>query len=82
MLYRIIVQTSKSLFFDDENISWQTGVLYCGYDRDEARKAYHSSKPLDGGLGLLYNLRRTICEIIDDANTTNFDDDKITSTLP
>lgn len=44
-LYRVIVRTTTSV--QPRGTCWQTEVLYCGYDRDEAERVYHASTPLD-----------------------------------
>ena len=44
-IYRVLVLTTTSK--QPLNTFWQTEVLYCGTDRDDARVAYHASEPLD-----------------------------------
>jgi hypothetical protein len=56
-LYRVIVRTTSSL--QPGPTYWQTEVLYCGYDEDEYRAAYHRSRPLDYFRGYGNRCRQT-----------------------
>jgi acyl-coenzyme A synthetase/AMP-(fatty) acid ligase len=44
-LYRILRKTTNSV--QPSNTYWQTEVLYCGYDRLEAIRVFHESRPRD-----------------------------------
>lgn len=39
-----------------------TEVLYCGYDRDEARRVYHENKPRDTYSGAGNYYYTTVCK--------------------
>ena len=45
-LYRILKKTTGSVQPGGDTF-WNTTVLYCGYDLDEARRVYHESRPTD-----------------------------------
>lgn len=75
-LYRVIVQKTSSK--QPGGSFWQREVKYCGPDRDEARQIYHAEEIGDYDQSYGNPARRTKCEIIDDAETDNFDDDPTT----
>lgn len=59
-LYRVLAQTTGPLQpGGDDCTTWQTEVLYCGYDRLEAARAYHASTPADYWYGYGNRCRRT-----------------------
>lgn len=74
-IYRVTVKSTNSVQPGDT--FWQKEVLYCGEDRQEARVAYHKSKPHDFHRGLGNAARRTIVEVISDAGTEDFSDDTL-----
>jgi len=49
-LYRIMITTGTPQDRDCGQMQ-VAEVLYCGYDREEAARVYHASKPLDFGGG-------------------------------
>lgn len=60
-LYRVIVKTTGSLQpGGDQNSYWNDEVVYCGYDRSEARRAYHANQPRDYWSGYGGPCRRTV----------------------
>jgi len=59
-LYRVMVRTTGSLQPGSGGTTWQSNVLYCGYDRDEAVRVYHESKPGDYWYGYGNRARRTL----------------------
>ena len=74
-LYRITARTTGSL--QPGGSFWQTEVLYCGYDRDEARRVFHESEPSDDNRSFGNPARETHAEIIKDGETDDFDDDEV-----
>jgi hypothetical protein len=75
-LYRVSVRSTHSLQpGSDDCTSWSQDILYCGYDRDEARRIYHESTPADYGGSYGCRARETTCEVIEDAETEDFADD-------
>jgi len=59
-LYRVSVRTTGSM--QPSGTYWQTEVLYCGYDVDEARRVFHESRPLDYSCGYGNRARETKCQ--------------------
>jgi hypothetical protein len=45
-LYRVLVRTTSILQLGSDT-HWASEVLYCGWDRDEALRVYHESRPGD-----------------------------------
>lgn len=74
-LYRITARTTSSL--QPGSSFWNTEVLYCGYDRDEARRVFHESEPADNNRSFGNPARETHSEIIVDGDTAHFDDDEL-----
>ena len=74
-LYRITVRATSSL--QPGGSHWTTDVLYCGYDREEARQAFHTSEPADDNRSFGNPARETHAEIIKDGETADFDDDEL-----
>lgn len=58
-LYRIIVWTTSSLQ-PGGGTYWEREVAYCGYDRAEALRVYHTNRPLDYGYGYGNRARKTV----------------------
>ena len=77
-LYRISVRSTSSLQPGGGSF-WTTAVLYCGYDRDEARREYHNSEPHDDNCSFGRPARETHCVVIEDAETEDFSDDKVSA---
>jgi hypothetical protein len=64
-LYRVIALTTTSRGPGKTNngcTHWTSEVLYCGYDRLEAARIYHQSKPLDYWQGVGNRCRETISQ--------------------
>jgi hypothetical protein len=61
-LYRIIVTEGTPQ--DRKRCQTRvTAVLYCGYDREEAIRVFHGSRPLDfGGLNFTGDQRLTVAQ--------------------
>lgn len=57
-LYRVMVKTTGSL--QPCGTHWESQVLYCGYDREEAIRVYHASTPTDRWMGYGSQARKTI----------------------
>lgn len=74
-LYRVTVKETRSV--QPSGTFWNREVLYCGYDRDEARQAYHASTPDDFWRGYGSSARETELEVITDAETDDFSDDEV-----
>lgn len=78
-LYRVIRRTTDSL--QSTGTHWSSEVLYSGYDRDEARRIYHETKPSDAQWVPVdcYGTKviETLCQVIEDADTDDFADDEI-----
>jgi len=72
-MYRVSVRSTSSL--QPTESFWDTEVLYCGYDRDEARREYHRSEPQDANRSFGNPARETRLEVITDAETEDFSDD-------
>ena len=75
-LYRVIRRRTESL--QPAGTFWKSTVLYCGYSRDEARRAYYSHEIEDSGSGYGNPAVETICEGIEDAGADDFTDDEVT----
>jgi hypothetical protein len=73
-IYRVSVKSTHALQ-PGNTTDWNREVLYCGTDRDEARAAYHASTPGDYNRGHGNGVRKTVSEVIEDAETDDFDDD-------
>lgn len=65
MIYRVKTETTGSLQPRQGDTYWKTEVLYCGADVEDARIAYHESKPADYGAGYGNSARYTIFERLD-----------------
>lgn len=76
-LYRVTVKTTNSV--QPGTTFWQTEMIYCGDDRDDARVAYHSESVTDYWRGYGNAARETVVEVIDDAGTDSFADDFVES---
>lgn len=74
-LYRVIEKTTTSL--QPSGTFWNRNVLYCGYDREEARRVYHEQEPADIYRGYGSTCRETIAQAIEDSGE-DFGEDKIT----
>jgi hypothetical protein len=61
-LYRVIAKTTDSLRPSRDYNVFETTVLYCGFDRDEALVAYHKSTPLDYSYGYGNRYRKTVAK--------------------
>ncbi len=57
-MYRVIARTTGSL--QPSGTCWSKTVLYCGYDRLEAARAYHESTPADYWYGYGNRARETV----------------------
>lgn len=75
-IYRVSLLTTQSLMPGRET-NWIAKVLYCGIDRDDARVAFHESTPADFTRSYGDSARKTVCEVISDANTDDFHDDEV-----
>ena len=77
-LYRVVKRSTSSL--QPSATFWNDEILYCDYDRDEARRIYHQNTPAEGPVfnyGSPYS--KTVVEVITDAGTDDFGDDVITA---
>ena len=73
MLYRVIRRTTGSV--QPTGTFWQNKVLYCGYDRDEARRVYHESEPTDYGGSCGNQAAETAMQVIADKQSDDFNED-------
>lgn len=73
-LYRITEKRTGSL--QPSGTFWHREVLYCGYDRDEARQVFHENKPREYWHGYGNKVMEIEAETIEDAQTADFDDDE------
>lgn len=74
-IYRVVARRTGSV--QPTGTFWDREVLYCGDDRQEARRVYHESEPEDFGGGYGNQARETISEVISDADSDDFADDEI-----
>lgn len=51
MLYRVILCRTGRRQPGEKPMDWNKTVLYCGYDRHEARRTYYEVEPLDFDYG-------------------------------
>ena len=76
MLHRITLKSTSSL--QPGGSYWTEDVLYCGYDREEARRVYHENEHREGGAGNYGNgCTRLVHHAIEDAGTEDFSDDAV-----
>lgn len=76
-IYRVIVRTTGSS--QPIDTTWMTETIYCGQHRDKARIAFHNSSPDDRDGNFGNPARETIMQRIDDADTEDPADDKIST---
>jgi hypothetical protein len=76
-IYRVRVKTTGSVQPGYGATDWQSEVLYCGTDRTEARTVYHRNAPTDFGGSHGNQARRTLFEVIEDAETEDAADDPV-----
>ena len=76
LLYRVVRKTTGSVQPGGDTY-WNREVLYCGYDRDEARRVYHESEPSDVWQGYGNRAVETVGHVIRDAETEDFADDEL-----
>ena len=76
-LYRITKLSTKSLLPQDT--SWSKIVLYCGYDRREARRMYHANTADEVFRGFGGKVIEIESVVIIDGNTDDFLDDEVES---
>jgi hypothetical protein len=76
VIYRVTVRTTNSR--QPGGSFWHYEVKYCGYDRNEARQAYHRQSVSDYSQGYGNKARETRVELIKDTSICNeWSDDEI-----
>ena len=77
-LYRVMEKKTPNLQLAGYTV-WNEQVLYCGYDRKEARRVYHQGTVTDSDSDSVYGRpwKRTFMQVIADAGTNDFSDDHI-----
>jgi len=80
-LYRVLKRKTSSL--QPGGSFWTESVLYCGYDRDEARRVYYEALPETGGGGGYGNPTSDVVAqlIADDGSDPNEWDDVETEVM-
>ena len=72
-LYRISRRWTSSL--QPRYTHWDRDLLYCGYDREEARRVFHAHTHEEAGGNYGSKATEIESEIIEDADTADFADD-------
>ncbi len=77
-LYQVVERKTPNLQLAGYTV-WHEQVLYCGYDRKEARRVYHEHTVTDSDSESVYgrSWKRTFMQVIADAGTNDFSDDYI-----
>ena len=79
-LYRVTKRSTRSLQPGGGGATtWNRETLYCGGDRDEARRVYHDNTCHERGGGYGNHATEIICEVIKDAETEDFHDDEVST---
>jgi hypothetical protein len=76
-LYRVSKLTTGSLQPCDSATHWITEVLYCGYDREEARRVHHENTADEVYYGFGNKVVEINSETIEDSGTDDFADDTV-----
>jgi len=76
MLYRVCIKSTSSL--QPDSSFWKKRVLYCGYDREEAKRVYYENEPEDTQYqNYGSSFRQTLFQVIKDEGTDSTGDDVI-----
>jgi hypothetical protein len=75
-LYRVILKTTAA-WQPAADSYWHEEVIYCGYDRADARKEYHRNKCQETNQGAGNKRVLLVLDVIRDAETDDFDDDEV-----